>query len=137
MNYLYGMVDRRKAISLISSRDHFKRSSPFSEIFTTANLRYAASRIWISAEPEFRLSDNHCTTVIHKSLTLKVNLTFKVSLICILLLYSLFSCTPFLPLMYASCFITYNTQHITSQRFSVFSFCIFLKSYFYNYIYCY
>ena len=40
-----------------------------SEILTIANLRHAASRIWICAEPEFRLSwiklcssDNHYTT---------------------------------------------------------------------------
>ena len=43
---------------------------PLSEILTIANLRHAASRIWTSAEPEFRLcwmklcsSDNHYTTV--------------------------------------------------------------------------
>ena len=28
MNYFCGMVDRRKAFSLISSRDHCQRSSP-------------------------------------------------------------------------------------------------------------
>ena len=33
-----------------------KDVSPLSEILTTANLRYAASRIWTCAQPEFRLS---------------------------------------------------------------------------------
>ena len=39
------------------------------EILTIVNLRHAASRLWTSAEPKFRLSrkklcssDNHCTT---------------------------------------------------------------------------
>ena len=38
MNYFCGMVDRRKAFSLISSRDHC-------QILTIANLRHAASRV--------------------------------------------------------------------------------------------
>ena len=40
---------------------------PLSEIFTISNLWHAASKIWICAEPDFRLrwmklcsSDNHC-----------------------------------------------------------------------------
>ena len=51
MNCFCGMVDRRKAFSLISSRDNCQ------------------SRVWTCAEPEFRLSwmklcssDNHYTT---------------------------------------------------------------------------
>ena len=44
MNCFYGMVDRRKTFSLISSWDHCQRSSP-SRI----------SRVWACAEPEFRL----------------------------------------------------------------------------------
>ena len=43
MNCFCGMVDRRKAFSLISSRDHCQRSSP-------------SGRVWACAEPEFRLS---------------------------------------------------------------------------------
>ena len=55
-----GMVDRRKAFSPISSRDHCQGSTS------------AASRVWACAEPEFRLSwmklcssDNHYTTAPH------------------------------------------------------------------------
>ena len=62
MNFFCGMVDRRKAFSLISSRDHCQRSSPL-------QISDAASRVWTYAEPEFRLSwmklcscDNHYTT---------------------------------------------------------------------------
>ena len=47
-----GIVDRRKAFSLISSWD------PLPEILNIANLRHAASRIWTCAEPEFRLKLN-------------------------------------------------------------------------------
>ena len=50
-NYFCGMIDRRKAFSLVSCRDHFQMS---------------ASWVWTCAEPEFRLSwmklcssDNH------------------------------------------------------------------------------
>ena len=57
------MVDQRKVFSLISSQDHYQRSSPI------ANLWHATSRIWTCTEPEFRLcwmklcgSDNHYTT---------------------------------------------------------------------------
>ena len=56
------MVDQRKVFNLISSRDHCL-------VFTMADLRYAASRIWICVEPELGLcwiklylSDNHYTT---------------------------------------------------------------------------
>ena len=59
MNCFCGMADRRKALSLISSRV---------EVLTIANLRHASSRVWTCAEPEFRLcwgkfcsSDNHYT----------------------------------------------------------------------------
>ena len=59
MNCLCGMVDRRKAFGLISSRDHCQRSSP-SRISDTPRAGF---------EPEFRLSwmklcssDNHYTT---------------------------------------------------------------------------
>ena len=45
-----GMVDRRKAFSLISSGDHCQ------EIRTIANLRHAASRVWTCAELEVRIS---------------------------------------------------------------------------------
>ena len=59
MNCFCGMVDRRKAFSLISSREHCQRSSP-SQISDTRGAGF---------EPEFRLSwmkmcssDNHYTT---------------------------------------------------------------------------
>ena len=59
----YGMVDRRKAF-----KPYFQ-PGPSSEMLTIANLRHAASRVWVCAEPEFRLSwmklcssDNHYTT---------------------------------------------------------------------------
>ena len=62
MNYFCGMVDRQKTFSLISSRGHCQRSSP-------SRIWHAASRVWPSTEPEFRLSwmksfssDNHYTT---------------------------------------------------------------------------
>ena len=61
MSSFCGMVDRRKAFSLISSRGHCQRGS----------------RIWTCAEPEFRLSwiklctsDNYYTTVPQRSATL-------------------------------------------------------------------
>ena len=63
MNCLCGMVDRRKAFSLISSRDYL------SKILTIENLRHALSSVWTCAEPEFKLSwmrlcssDNQYTT---------------------------------------------------------------------------
>ena len=47
----------------------YLQPGPLSEILTIANLRHAASRVWTSAEPKFRLSwiklcssDNHYTT---------------------------------------------------------------------------
>ena len=62
LNCFCGMVDRRKAFSLISSRDHCQRSSP-------SRISDTLSRVWTCAEPEFRLSwmklcssDNHYTT---------------------------------------------------------------------------
>ena len=48
-----GMVDRRKAFSLISSWSHCQR------ILTISNLRRTASKIWTCAEPEFRLCWRH------------------------------------------------------------------------------
>ena len=63
MNCFCGMADRRKAFSLISSRDHCQRSSP-------SRISDTPSRLWTCAEPEFRLSwmklcssDNHYTPV--------------------------------------------------------------------------
>ena len=63
MNYFCCMVDRRKAFSPISSRDHCQRSSP-SQISDTPRARFETC-----AEPEFRLrcmklcsSNNHYTT---------------------------------------------------------------------------
>ena len=47
MNSFCGMVDRRKAFSLISSQDHCQRSSP-------SQISDAADRIWTCKEPEFR-----------------------------------------------------------------------------------
>ena len=44
INCFCGMVDRRKAFSLISSLDHCQRSSP---------PAHFASRVWTCAEPEF------------------------------------------------------------------------------------
>ena len=48
-------------------------SGPLSEILTIANLRHAAGRIWIRAEPGFRLCwvklcsiDNHDTTALYQ-----------------------------------------------------------------------
>ena len=62
MNCFCGMVDRPKAFSLISSRDHCQRSS-------LSRISDTPSRVWTCAEPEFRLSwmklrssDNHNTT---------------------------------------------------------------------------
>ena len=62
MNCFCGMLDRRKAFSFISSRDHCQRSSP-------SRISDTPSRVWTCAEPEFRLSwmklcssDNHYTT---------------------------------------------------------------------------
>ena len=61
MNCFCGMVDRRKAFSLISSRDNCQKSSP-------SRISNTPSRVWTCAEPEFRLSwmklcssDNHYT----------------------------------------------------------------------------
>ena len=55
-NCFCGMIDRRKAFSLISSRNHL------SEILTIANLRYSASLIRTCAETEFRLCEVAITT---------------------------------------------------------------------------
>ena len=55
MNSFCGMVDQRKAFSLISSRNHCQRS------LTIANLRHAACRIWTCVKPEYRF---WCTVVI-------------------------------------------------------------------------
>ena len=49
MNCFCGIIDRRKAFSLISSRDHCQRSSPL-------RISDMPSRVWTCAEPEFRLS---------------------------------------------------------------------------------
>ena len=66
MNCFCGMVDRRKAFSLIFSWDHCQRSSP-SRISDTPQ-----AMVWTYREPEFRLiwmklhsSDNHYTTAPH------------------------------------------------------------------------
>ena len=67
MNCFCGMVDRRKAFSLIFSWDHCQRSSP-SRISDTPQ-----AMVWTyREEPEFRLiwmklhsSDNHYTTAPH------------------------------------------------------------------------
>ena len=74
MNCFCGMVDQRKACSLISSWNH-----PLSEILIMANLRYSVSRIWTWEEPEFRLrwmklcsSDNHSSTALHHARQSKV-----------------------------------------------------------------
>ena len=48
MNCFCGMDNRRKALSLISRRDH-------RQILTIAYLQHAVSWIWTCAEPEFRL----------------------------------------------------------------------------------
>ena len=64
MSCFCGMVDRRKAFSLISSRYHWQGVSP-SQISNTPQ------RIWIRAELQFSLfwmklcsSDNHCVAII-------------------------------------------------------------------------
>ena len=64
MNCVCGIVDRRKTSRLISSRDHFPRSSP-SQISETLSCS-----IWTWAEPTLRLCwmrlcncYNHCTMV--------------------------------------------------------------------------
>ena len=61
----FGMVDQRKAFSLISSWYHCQRSSPLW-------IWHTMSRIWTCAEPELRLSwmklcssDNHYTNWSH------------------------------------------------------------------------
>ena len=63
LNYFCGMVDRRKVISFISSRNHCQ------EILTIANLRHNMNRIWTCVEPVYRLRKmklcrcgNHYTT---------------------------------------------------------------------------
>ena len=50
------------------------QSAPLSKVLTIANLWHAASSIWTSNQPEFRLSwmklcisDNHYTTLLHNS----------------------------------------------------------------------
>ena len=55
MNCFCGMVDRRKAFSLISSRDHCQRSSP---------SQISASRVWASAELSSGLAEWRCAVVI-------------------------------------------------------------------------
>ena len=66
MNCSCGMIDQRKAFSLISSGDHCQMCL---SVLTIANLWHAASRVWACAESEFRFSwmklcsgDNHYTT---------------------------------------------------------------------------
>ena len=48
MNYFWGMVDRQKTFSLISSRDHCQTSSP-------SRISNTPRRIWTCTEPEFKL----------------------------------------------------------------------------------
>ena len=62
MNCFRSIVDRRKAFSLISSRDHCQISSP-------SRVSDTACTIWNCAEPQFRIyrmklcsSDNHYNT---------------------------------------------------------------------------
>ena len=64
MNCFCGMVDQWKAFSLISSRDHYQRSSPswISEVLRAgSNLR----RTWVPAWLKLRSSDNHYNTAPH------------------------------------------------------------------------
>ena len=73
--FFYCIVERRKTISLISSRDltignHSQRSlRPLSKTLTILKPWHYESRIWTCAEPKFRVSwmklcssDNHYTT---------------------------------------------------------------------------
>ena len=66
MNCFCGMVDRRKAFSLISNRDHCQRSSQ-------SRISDTPSRVWTCAEPEFRLSSNSWNVTI---LVCKLNFYF-------------------------------------------------------------
>ena len=71
------MVDRRKALSHISSRYHC-------QILTIANLGHAASRIWTCAEPEFKfipvLTDlGAATQYIFKMINVYVKLLVQVA----------------------------------------------------------
>ena len=66
MNCFCGMVDRRKAFSLISSRDHCQRSSP-SRISDTPRAGFEAAQNLSSGLVEWSCaviwsSDNHFTT---------------------------------------------------------------------------
>ena len=68
-NCFRGMVDRRKAFSLISSRDHCQRFSP-SQISDTLRAGFEPSK-------NLRNSDNHYTTAPHHHHHLKTQLTPK------------------------------------------------------------
>ena len=52
MNYFCGMVDRRKAFSLISSRDHCQKSSP-SRIYDTPQVGFELAQNLSSAFVEW------------------------------------------------------------------------------------
>ena len=78
MNCFCGMVDRQKAFSLISSRDHYQRSSP-SRISDT---------LWAGFEPVQNLSSGlvewSCAVVITTMTDLKGAATFKMKLVVII-----------------------------------------------------
>ena len=61
MNCFCGMVDRRKAFSLISIRDHCQRSSPW-RIFDTPLAGFDPVQSLSSGLVEWSRSDNHYTT---------------------------------------------------------------------------
>ena len=58
MNCFCGIVDRRKAIRLISSRDHIVRD------YTITDLRHTMNRNWTCTEPEFSFLEWSCTVVL-------------------------------------------------------------------------
>ena len=63
INCFCGMLTDERRLALL-------QLGPLSEILTITNLQHAASRVWIYAEPEFRVSwpklcssDSHCISV--------------------------------------------------------------------------
>ena len=83
MNSLCGMVDQRKVLSLISSRDHCQRSSP--------------SRISDTSRAGFELAENLSSGIVERS---KIKDYQRVIVIIITVIYHLANLE-----IYANCFI--------------------------------
>ena len=64
MNCFYGMVERRKAFSLISSRDHCQRSSP-SRISDTPRAGFEPADVLSQYLKQFSSYKKHCWGWIH------------------------------------------------------------------------